>query len=140
MATGRRSLTGDLGLETVGLEPGETIEVDDTLRVVGLPWLFAVGDVNGRSLLTHMAKYQARVAAQVIAGREASATRDDHGAPRVIFTDPQVAAVGLTLSAPATAGSTRAPTTSRPPTRRARAFTGAIHRAPRAWWSTRIAP
>ena len=81
------------------LKPGETIEVDDTLRVPGLPWLFAIGDVNGRSLLTHMAKYQARVAARVIAGREARATRDDHGAPRVIFTDPQVAAVGLTLQA-----------------------------------------
>ena len=63
----------------------------------GLPWLFAVGDVNGRSLLTHMGTYQARVAAQVIAGREARATRDDDGAPRVIFTEPQVAAVGLTL-------------------------------------------
>jgi dihydrolipoamide dehydrogenase len=99
VAVGRRPLTGDLGLETVGLKPGETIEVDDTLRVPGLPWLFAIGDVNGRSLLTHMAKYQARVAAQVIAGREARATRDDHGAPRVIFTDPQVAAVGLTLQA-----------------------------------------
>jgi dihydrolipoamide dehydrogenase len=97
VATGRRPLTGDLGLETVGLKPGEPIEVDDTLRVADLPWLFAVGDVNGRSLLTHMAKYQARVAAQVIAGREARATRDDHSAPRVIFTDPQVAAVGLTL-------------------------------------------
>ena len=97
VAVGRRPLTDDLGLETVGLEPGETIEVDDTLRVPNLPWLFAIGDVNGRSLLTHMAKYQARVAAQVIAGREARATRDDHGAPRVIFTDPQVAAVGLTL-------------------------------------------
>jgi dihydrolipoamide dehydrogenase len=97
VAVGRRPLTGDLGLETVGLKPGETIEVDDTLRVAGLPWLFAIGDVNGRSLLTHMAKYQARVAARVIAGREARATRDDHGAPRVIFTDPQVAAVGLTL-------------------------------------------
>ncbi len=84
-------------METVGLEPGETIEVDGRLRVREHPWLFAIGDVNGRSLLTHMAKYQARVAAQVIAGGEARATRDDRGAPRVIFTDPQVAAVGLTL-------------------------------------------
>jgi pyruvate/2-oxoglutarate dehydrogenase complex dihydrolipoamide dehydrogenase (E3) component len=97
VAVGRRPLTDDLGLETVGLTPGEVINVDDTLRVADLPWLFAVGDVNGRSLLTHMATYQARVAAQVIAGREARATRDDEGAPRVIFTDPQVAAVGLTL-------------------------------------------
>jgi pyruvate/2-oxoglutarate dehydrogenase complex dihydrolipoamide dehydrogenase (E3) component len=97
VAVGRRSLTDDLGLETVGLKAGETIEVDDTLRVADLPWLYAIGDVNGRSLLTHMGTYQARVAAQVIAGREARATRDDEGAPRVIFTDPQVAAVGLTL-------------------------------------------
>jgi len=97
VATGRQPVTGDLGLETVGLKPGEAIAVDDTLRVADLPWLFAIGDVNGRSLLTHMAKYQARVAAQVIAGREARATRDDHSAPRVIFTDPQIAAVGLTL-------------------------------------------
>jgi dihydrolipoamide dehydrogenase len=97
VAVGRQPLTGDLGLASVGLKPGETIEVDDTLRVAGLPWLFAIGDVNGRSLLTHMGKYQARVAAQVIAGGEARATRDDRGAPRVIFTDPQVAAVGLTL-------------------------------------------
>jgi pyruvate/2-oxoglutarate dehydrogenase complex dihydrolipoamide dehydrogenase (E3) component len=97
VAVGRRPLTGDLGLETVGLRAGETIEVDDTLRVADLPWLFAIGDVNGRALLTHMGKYQARVAAQVIAGHAARATRDDHGAPRVIFTDPQVAAVGLTL-------------------------------------------
>jgi pyruvate/2-oxoglutarate dehydrogenase complex dihydrolipoamide dehydrogenase (E3) component len=97
VAAGRRPLTDDLGLETVGLEPGASIEVDDTLRVPGLPWLFALGDVNARSLLTHMGKYQARVAAQVIDGGQARATRDDHGAPRVIFTDPQVAAVGLTL-------------------------------------------
>jgi dihydrolipoamide dehydrogenase len=97
VAVGRRPLTEDLGLETVGLTPGEVIEVDDHLRVADLPWLFAIGDVNGRALLTHMGKYQARVAARVIAGREARATRDDHGAPRVIFTDPQVAAVGLTL-------------------------------------------
>jgi pyruvate/2-oxoglutarate dehydrogenase complex dihydrolipoamide dehydrogenase (E3) component len=97
VAAGRRPLTDDLGLETVGLEPGASIEVDDALRVPGLPWLFALGDVNARSLLTHMGKYQARVAAQVIAGGQARATRDDHGAPRVIFTDPQVAAVGLTL-------------------------------------------
>jgi pyruvate/2-oxoglutarate dehydrogenase complex dihydrolipoamide dehydrogenase (E3) component len=98
VAVGRHPLTDDLGLETVGLTPGETIDVDDTLRVSGLPWLFAIGDVNGRSLLTHMGKYQARVAAQVIAGQDAHATRDNHGAPRVIFTDPQVAAVGLTLA------------------------------------------
>jgi pyruvate/2-oxoglutarate dehydrogenase complex dihydrolipoamide dehydrogenase (E3) component len=97
VAVGRRPRTGDLGLETVGLTPGESIEVDDTLRAPGLPWLFAIGDVNARALLTHIGKYQARIAAQVIAGREARATREHAGPPRVIFTDPQVAVVGLTL-------------------------------------------
>jgi pyruvate/2-oxoglutarate dehydrogenase complex dihydrolipoamide dehydrogenase (E3) component len=93
VATGRRPLTDDLGLETVGLPAGRTIEVDDQLRVPGQPWLFAIGDVNGRSLLTHMGKYQARVAADAI---DARAAGDGAGAPRVVFTDPQVAAVGLT--------------------------------------------
>ena len=96
VAVGRRPLTDDLGLETVGLAAGGWIDVDDQLRVAGHPWLYAIGDVNGRSLLTHMGKYQARVAADVIDGTDARATRDRAGAPRVVFTDPQVAAVGLT--------------------------------------------
>jgi dihydrolipoamide dehydrogenase len=100
VAVGRRPRTEDLGLETVGLEPGDTIEVDDRMRVPSQPWLYAVGDVNGRSLLTHSGKYQAHVASEVIDGRDARATRDHDGlAPRVIFTEPQVAAVGLTLAA-----------------------------------------
>ena len=99
VAVGRRPLTEDLGLERVGLEPGKVVEVDDTLRVRGLDWLYAVGDVNGRSLLTHMGKYQAHVAAQNILGGSARATRDHAGAPRVVFTEPQLAAVGLTLQA-----------------------------------------
>jgi dihydrolipoamide dehydrogenase len=96
VAVGRRPLTADLGLDTVGLPAGGWIEVDDRLRVAGHPWLYAIGDVNGRSLLTHMGKYQARVAADVIDGADVRATRDPVGAPRVVFTDPQVAAVGLT--------------------------------------------
>lgn len=96
VAVGRRPLTDDLGLESVGLSPGGWLETDDRLRVPGHDWLFAVGDVNGRSLLTHMGKYQARIAAEVIDGVDARATRDREGAPRVVFTDPQVAAVGLT--------------------------------------------
>jgi dihydrolipoamide dehydrogenase len=96
VAVGRRPLTDDLGLESVGLSPGSWLETDDRLRVPGHDWLFAVGDVNGRSLLTHMGKYQARIAADVIDGADARATRDREGAPRVVFTDPQVAAVGLT--------------------------------------------
>jgi len=99
VAIGRRPLTDDLGLETVGLEPGAPIEVDDGMRVAGSAWLYAIGDVNGRALLTHMGKYQARIAAQNIVGGDASVARPAQGAlaPRVVFTDPQVAAVGHTL-------------------------------------------
>lgn len=99
VAAGRKPRTAGLGLETVGLEPGSWIAVDDRLRVEGRDWLFAIGDVNRRSMLTHSGKYQARVAADVIAGEDARATADVAGAPRVTFTDPQVAAVGLTLEA-----------------------------------------
>ena len=99
VAAGRRPLTQDLGLETVGLRPGAVIEVDDRLTVPGLPWLYAIGDVNGRSLLTHMGKYQAHVLSQILGGHPAAVSGDDAAAPRVIFTDPQVAAAGLTLQA-----------------------------------------
>jgi dihydrolipoamide dehydrogenase len=68
------------------------------MRVPGRDWLYAVGDVNGRALLTHMGKYQARVAADVILGSEARVRGGDAGVPRVVFTEPQVAAVGLTLA------------------------------------------
>jgi dihydrolipoamide dehydrogenase len=98
VAVGRRPRTDDLGVETIGLEPGDSLDVDDEMRVVGMPWLYAIGDVNGRADLTHAGKYQARVAAAVIAGEEAHASWDNRGAPRVVFTDPQVAAVGLTLA------------------------------------------
>ena len=98
VATGRRPATDDLGLDTVGLTPGASVEVDDRLRAKGVDgeWLYAVGDVNGRALLTHQGKYQARVAADVLAGRDVDAWADHHAVPRVVFTDPQVAAVGLT--------------------------------------------
>ncbi len=73
VATGRKPHTDDLGLETIGLEPGEYVEVDDHMRATGVDgdWLYAVGDVNGRVLLTHMGKYQARAAAEVIQGGDA---------------------------------------------------------------------
>jgi len=103
VAIGRRPHTDDLGLESVGLEPGKPIEVDDSMRAAG-DWLYAVGDVNGRALLTHMGKYQARVAADVILGKDSKATADGAVSPRVIFTDPQVAAVGHTLQSAQDAG------------------------------------
>jgi len=97
VAVGRRPLTRELGLETVGLAPGTFIDVDDRLRIPDFPWLYAIGDVNGRSLLTHVAKHQAHVVSELIDGVDRVGTGDDTGAPRVIFTEPQIAAVGLTL-------------------------------------------
>jgi dihydrolipoamide dehydrogenase len=99
VAIGRAPRTSDVGLETVGLEPGKHVEVDDSLRVAGKDWLYAVGDVNGRALLTHMGKYQARLAADAIMGKPVALRSDGGASPRVIFTDPQVGAVGLTLAA-----------------------------------------
>ena len=98
VAVGRRPHTGDLGLESIGLEPGRYVEVDDQLRAVGVPggWLYAVGDVNGRALLTHMGKYQARIAGDVIGGKDAHDVASRDIVPRVTFCDPQVCAVGLT--------------------------------------------
>ena len=72
--------------------------MDDHLLVEGVEggWLYAVGDVNARNLLTHMGKYQARLAGDHIAGREVEAWADHRAVPRVVFTRPQVAAVGFT--------------------------------------------
>jgi pyruvate/2-oxoglutarate dehydrogenase complex dihydrolipoamide dehydrogenase (E3) component len=97
VSVGRRPLTRELGLETVGLAPGKFIQVDDRLRVPGLPWLYAIGDVNGRSLLTHVGKHHAHLVSEIIDGIDHVTSGDDAGAPRVIFTEPQIAAVGLTL-------------------------------------------
>ncbi len=106
VGVGRSPWTGNLGLETVGLEPGKYVTVDDTLRVPGHDWLYAIGDVNGRVLLTHMGKYQGRVAADVILGKDARIDPLSDGAlsPRVTFTEPQVAAVGHTLASAQEAG------------------------------------
>jgi dihydrolipoamide dehydrogenase len=98
VAVGRQAITEDVGLDTVGLKPGGYVETNDQLRAVGVDgdWLYAVGDCNGRNLLTHMGKYQARIAGDVIAGTAAAAWADNKATPRVIFTDPIVAAVGHT--------------------------------------------
>ncbi|MEU0689766.1 dihydrolipoyl dehydrogenase family protein [Streptomyces uncialis] len=117
VATGRAPRTDDIGLGTVGLEPGGWLSVDDSLRVEGHPWLYAVGDVNHRALLTHQGKYQARIAAAAITARAqgvplletdrwgAHAATADHAAvPQVVFTDPEAAAVGLSLAEAQAAG------------------------------------
>ncbi|MBF9069233.1 dihydrolipoyl dehydrogenase family protein [Streptacidiphilus fuscans] len=111
-AIGRRPATADLGLETVGLEPGGWIRVDDTGLAVDVPgeWLYAAGDVNHRALLTHQGKYQGRIFGQAIADRAAGraldtgdwgrsvATADRVAVPQVVFTDPEAASVGPTLA------------------------------------------
>ena len=106
VATGRVPATDGLGLESIGL--GSDIKVDDTMLVDGTDWLYAVGDVNGRALLTHQGKYQARAAGQAIAARlngtplldekwgRHVATADHVAVPHVVFTDPEIAAVGKT--------------------------------------------
>ena len=98
LATGRKARTTDIGVESVGLTPGATIQVEDSLQVKGVPggWLYAVGDVNGRALLTHQGKYQARQAGDHILGKGTTAWADNVAVPAVIFTDPQVGSVGLT--------------------------------------------
>jgi dihydrolipoamide dehydrogenase len=106
VAVGRTPHTDDLGVDSVGLEPGKYIGVDDQMRVEGVngDWLYAIGDVNGRVLLTHMGKYQARAAADVILGGDSRVTWDGPISPRVVFTDPQVAAVGHTVASAEKAG------------------------------------
>ncbi|MDR2998379.1 MAG: NAD(P)/FAD-dependent oxidoreductase, partial [Microbacterium sp.] len=116
VATGRAPRTDDLGLESLGLTAGTWLETDDTLRVPGYDWLYAVGDVTRRALFTHQGKYQARAAGDVIAARASGrpvddapwgshvATADHRAVPQVVFTDPEVAAVGLTAAEADAAG------------------------------------
>jgi pyruvate/2-oxoglutarate dehydrogenase complex dihydrolipoamide dehydrogenase (E3) component len=104
VATGRRPLSEGLGLESVGLEGGGFIEVDDTMGVPGHDWLYVLGDANGRALLTHMGKYQARLLARRILGEQPTPAPPGPVVPRVIFTEPQVAAVGQTLAGAQKAG------------------------------------
>jgi pyruvate/2-oxoglutarate dehydrogenase complex dihydrolipoamide dehydrogenase (E3) component len=96
VAAGRRVMSDRVGLDTVGITAGRAIEVDDTLRATGTDWLYAVGDCNGLAQLTHMGKYQARVAADHILGKPARDRASRDVVPRVTFSDPQVCAVGLT--------------------------------------------
>lgn len=120
VATGRAPRTTDIGMETVGLVSGAWLDVDDSCEVTAVAgqWLYGAGDVNHRALLTHMGKYQARICGEVIAARAKgdpaaahpapwsryAATADHDVVPQVIFTQPQVAAVGMTEDAARVAG------------------------------------
>ncbi len=96
VATGRRARVADIGLETVGLAPNHKgIPVDSRLRAGERLW--AIGDVTGLWQLTHVGKYQGRVAAANILGEPREANYD--AVPRVTYTDPQAAAVGATAAA-----------------------------------------
>ncbi|HVV08838.1 NAD(P)/FAD-dependent oxidoreductase [Amycolatopsis sp.] len=109
VATGRRPATDDLGLEAIGLEAGAALTVADTGQVsdVDGEWLYAAGDVTGRAPLTHQGKYAARVVADVVVARAEgkpldtspwspqASTADHYAVPQVVFTDPEVASVGL---------------------------------------------
>ncbi len=114
-ALGRRPKTDDIGLDRVGATPGGYLDVDESMLVTAVDgqWLYAVGDINGRNLLTHMGKYQGRVCGDVIVARAQGkpddlpsmrASSDALGAPQVVFTDPEVCAVGLTEAAARSAG------------------------------------
>ena len=93
VATGRRPNTQDLGLEQLGISIGpHGIDVDERLRAAENVW--AIGDVSGVALFTHVGKYQARVAAADLVGRDVKA--DYRAIPAGIFTDPEVATVGRT--------------------------------------------
>ncbi|MCP2031776.1 dihydrolipoamide dehydrogenase [Okibacterium sp. HSC-33S16] len=118
VATGRTPRSADIGLERIGLTPGEWLTVDDSLRVDGVDggWLYAAGDVNHRALLTHQGKYQGRAAGMAIAARvtaptteadpwsDLAASADHERVPSVVFSEPQVASIGLTADAAAKAG------------------------------------
>jgi pyruvate/2-oxoglutarate dehydrogenase complex dihydrolipoamide dehydrogenase (E3) component len=93
VAAGRSPRVADLGLETVGIHPyGDGIKIDERCRAGDQVW--AIGDVTGVMPFTHVAKYQARIACADISGEAVAA--DYSAVPRVVFSDPEIAAVGLT--------------------------------------------
>jgi pyruvate/2-oxoglutarate dehydrogenase complex dihydrolipoamide dehydrogenase (E3) component len=104
VAIGRRPNTAPV--EPLGFEPGKSVAVDEWMVSDRFDWLYAIGDVNGIALLTHMGKYQASIAADHIAGRRTYAQTAANGlqSPRVTFTDPQIAAVGHTEASAKAAG------------------------------------
>ncbi|MFD2025248.1 dihydrolipoyl dehydrogenase family protein [Promicromonospora aerolata] len=123
VATGRTPNTATVGLDHIGLTPGDWLRVDESLRVLGADgtpvgdgWLYAAGDVNRRAPLTHQGKYQARALGETIVARASgalvdtspwgrhAATADEHAVPQVIFTDPEIATVGHTAASAEAAG------------------------------------
>ncbi|HET9185317.1 MAG TPA: NAD(P)/FAD-dependent oxidoreductase [Solirubrobacterales bacterium] len=106
VAVGRVPHTAELDLDAAGVTANDKgfLETDARMRVGGRDWLYAVGDVNGRALITHLGKYQAWIAAENLLGGAVEASAEDLGSPRVTYTDPQVAATGKTLAQAREAG------------------------------------
>ncbi|WP_091670596.1 dihydrolipoyl dehydrogenase family protein [Amycolatopsis marina] len=110
VAAGRKPNSDDIGLDKLGVSPGGYVDVDDqqAVRGVGGEWLYAIGDLCGRALVTHMGKYQARIVGEVIAARAKgeqlelgeygrhTAAAGHRTVPQVTFTDPEVGSAGLT--------------------------------------------
>jgi pyruvate/2-oxoglutarate dehydrogenase complex dihydrolipoamide dehydrogenase (E3) component len=97
VATGRRTAFSALGLDVLGLNPSARfLEVDEHMRAA--PGVWAIGDVTGKGLFTHMAMYQADVAVNDILGRKGHVA-DYRAVPRVTFTDPEIGSVGLSADA-----------------------------------------
>lgn len=94
LGTGRAPRTADLGLEAVGVDPSGGLRLDDHCRLVDGLW--AIGDVTGQAMFTHVAMYQARVVVDTILGNPRTAHYE--GIPRVVFADPEIAAVGMTTA------------------------------------------
>ena len=103
VATGRTARLADLGLDTIGVDPGRFLDVDDRMRVTDGVW--AVGDVTGHGAFTHMAMYEAGIALRDILGEDGPPA-DYRALPRVTFTDPEIGAVGLTEQQAVSAGIT----------------------------------
>ena len=133
VATGRRANVADLGVEALGVRVGRAgIEVDERMRAADRVW--AIGDATGIAMFTHVGKYQGRIAAMDILGKPACA--DYRAVPRVVFTDPELAAVGMSEQAAKEAGIDAVTATIDLPTSVARAYT--YEQEPRGTFSVTI--
>jgi pyruvate/2-oxoglutarate dehydrogenase complex dihydrolipoamide dehydrogenase (E3) component len=95
VAAGRRTNLGDLGLETVSIDPtSKALATDEQMRVA--PSLWAIGDITGKGGYTHVSMYQAGIAIAAVLGSDGAPTADYRAVPRVTFTDPEVGSVGMT--------------------------------------------
>jgi pyruvate/2-oxoglutarate dehydrogenase complex dihydrolipoamide dehydrogenase (E3) component len=96
VAAGRRTNLGDIGLDTVGLDPSaRSIRVNKRMRVKGADGLWAIGDITGKGAFTHMSMYQAKIAVRDLTG-DGKPKADYRAVSHATFTDPEVGAVGMT--------------------------------------------